>query len=1200
MPSSRLSSPPLDPPEPTSRGDEASLSRAAAATAAGGQRPEGGPGQQHTDAQAIEAALIGALKVTETGEDAEMLAVAEVERRSVSSPPRTAQQPPGRAVRPALQSVQSSYLTNCSSTRSPASRTTSQTSIISTHESVPSTSSMPTKSAPQSPYIAPHVPQYGPTSPTMRRMSRNSSWAAPSRSPSVSSESAYPLLLPFQAGPATGPFPGFYPGHYPVAAVPYAPPQPAANAAPYGHPHAAAHPQVAFAHPFAPPEYAQPPRVSPPYSRSPIWQQPAGHQPPPVPFTYAPSPQGTLVYDESGTPMYAYPQGYAAPPAAYYPQQPAAAGPAFALPHHYQPQPLVPPGVAGYPPQAMSVPPAYPRCFSPASTPTSPRGSVGAPSGPYSPLPEQGSDQLGYQYPISSNRSSVSSSRASWSTGGGYPGQPPLAHPGVAPPIPPRPVMPPSQSVSALRPHAAFAPMPTLGERDSSGGTHTSVGSPSANPPASTSGISPSSVSGHEVSPTSAPFASAPPQHAAAQPFVKRRDLPRPPTHSPHALWVGNVPSDASHAELWQFFQTRPTPRMCGVVLSTNPSPYVDLDTNGVESIHLIARSNCAFVNYLTPLHLRHAIAVSNNVALRPDDARAKKLVCRVRHQGDDARTGVGAQRLGGMHKAFVREQQARMVEAQKAIARIEAEQRLAQGQGEKADVKREEEESLGPLSPMSAGRSERETSLASIRSGSTTSSFLAKHFERRYFILKSHNELDLLHAVETGSWATQAHNEPVLHQAFRTARSVYLIFGVNGSGCWFGYARMVGPISGQTISTGSSRHSRSSHADKSSASTDMRMSSASQTILEEEEQNVPSAATPHASSGPTLFSPSEQRYSAQSPQQWTPSPSTSYAGRLASGLSGPTPLASRTPTNTTGPGPGNEGGGGSAPTSMTAHNPTRVVPLSAQLAMSREQDLVARETADHLHLPPAAAEAARRAASLESGVPAAKAEQQSRPVSSTGATRASEAPTPSTEEVVGGGSAGPDSPRKELLAQAAEARNARLDALAGAREHKAPSPAGTVTETRPGLTRNGSWGTPFAIEWIKVAPLPFARTRHIRNSFNGNREIKISRDGTEVEPTAGEQLLGEWWRDLHSPKSSSSADDAPQRPPSPQPVLDSALTTGSGAKGVERAEEALKSEVKLEEVEDVGQLLEPVQASGLPSVGDASPTSPEGRSHSA
>ena len=113
---------------------------------------------------------------------------------------------------------------------------------------------------------------------------------------------------------------------------------------------------------------------------------------------------------------------------------------------------------------------------------------------------------------------------------------------------------------------------------------------------------------------------------------------------------------------------------------------------------------------------------------------RAKKLVCRVRHQADDARTGVGAQRQGGMHKAFVREQQARMVEAQKALARLELAQAQAQkkDEDEAADEKREGEESVGPLSPISAGRSEREMSLASIRSGSTTSSFLAKHFERR------------------------------------------------------------------------------------------------------------------------------------------------------------------------------------------------------------------------------------------------------------------------------------------------------------------------------------------------------------------------------------------------------------------------------------------------------------------------------------
>ena len=40
---------------------------------------------------------------------------------------------------------------------------------------------------------------------------------------------------------------------------------------------------------------------------------------------------------------------------------------------------------------------------------------------------------------------------------------------------------------------------------------------------------------------------------------------------------------------------------------------------------------------------------------------------------------------------------------------------------------------------------------------------------------------------VETGLWATQAHNEPVLDQAFRTSRDVILIFGANKKGEWFG-----------------------------------------------------------------------------------------------------------------------------------------------------------------------------------------------------------------------------------------------------------------------------------------------------------------------------------------------------------------------------------------------------------------------------
>ncbi|CAG8537103.1 30393_t:CDS:2, partial [Racocetra persica] len=36
-------------------------------------------------------------------------------------------------------------------------------------------------------------------------------------------------------------------------------------------------------------------------------------------------------------------------------------------------------------------------------------------------------------------------------------------------------------------------------------------------------------------------------------------------------------------------------------------------------------------------------------------------------------------------------------------------------------------------------------------------------------------------------------------------------------------------------------------------------------------------------------------------------------------------------------------------------------------------------------------------------------------------------------------------------------------------------------------------------------------RTRHLRNPWNANREVKISRDGTEVEPIVGERLITEF-----------------------------------------------------------------------------------------
>ena len=224
----------------------------------------------------------------------------------------------------------------------------------------------------------------------------------------------------------------------------------------------------------------------------------------------------------------------------------------------------------------------------------------------------------------------------------------------------------------------------------------------------------------------------------------RRNVMPRPPSHSEFAMWVGNVPSDSNHAELWRFFTTRPPPPASAVAHDSSLAEL--LSTPGVESIHLISRSNCAFVNYSSAAHLDHAIRVCHNVPLRPGDPRTmgKDLVCRIRRKDDDTKTGVGAQRAPGqrVHHQNVQHQQDRAGDG--GVGAVSA---------ASTDDLTSEPPSAGPM----------QDSFSTTRSGSTTSttsSFLARHFPKRYFILKSHTEEDLQLSVERGLWATQSHNE--------------------------------------------------------------------------------------------------------------------------------------------------------------------------------------------------------------------------------------------------------------------------------------------------------------------------------------------------------------------------------------------------------------------------------------------------------
>lgn len=65
----------------------------------------------------------------------------------------------------------------------------------------------------------------------------------------------------------------------------------------------------------------------------------------------------------------------------------------------------------------------------------------------------------------------------------------------------------------------------------------------------------------------------------------------------------------------------------------------------------------------------------------------------------------------------------------------------------------------------------------------------------------------------------------------------------------------------------------------------------------------------------------------------------------------------------------------------------------------------------------------------------------------------------------------------------------------------------GTATVEKDG-TGSQTIGRPFRIQWLSTERVPFYRTRGLRNPWNANRGVKIARDGTEIEPNVGSQLV--------------------------------------------------------------------------------------------
>ncbi|XP_025915664.1 3'-5' RNA helicase YTHDC2 isoform X4 [Apteryx rowi] len=68
------------------------------------------------------------------------------------------------------------------------------------------------------------------------------------------------------------------------------------------------------------------------------------------------------------------------------------------------------------------------------------------------------------------------------------------------------------------------------------------------------------------------------------------------------------------------------------------------------------------------------------------------------------------------------------------------------------------------------------------------------------------------------------------------------------------------------------------------------------------------------------------------------------------------------------------------------------------------------------------------------------------------------------------------------------------------------------------GREKSQDWGSTglggvFKVEWIRKESLPFHCAHHLLNPWNDNKKVQISRDGQELEPQVGEQLLQLWDR---------------------------------------------------------------------------------------
>lgn len=170
------------------------------------------------------------------------------------------------------------------------------------------------------------------------------------------------------------------------------------------------------------------------------------------------------------------------------------------------------------------------------------------------------------------------------------------------------------------------------------------------------------------------------------------RGPPRKPRQSGHALWVGNLAPGVSIVDLKDYFSRGAT--------------------KDIESVKLISKSNCAFVNY------RDATTCASAMSrFHESHFMGTRLVCRLRKTMPS--TGANSDPYSAERKL-----------GQDAV--------LVDGEAEAIDSHEDSSE--------------------------------RRSLQERFFVLKSLTLRDLEVSLKTRTWATQAHNENALDDAFKVS----------------------------------------------------------------------------------------------------------------------------------------------------------------------------------------------------------------------------------------------------------------------------------------------------------------------------------------------------------------------------------------------------------------------------------------------